>query len=135
MKTCIQGYKMMNDTIDILDAKIVNLGIEFEAISDLESNKFELITKAKAVLSDYFFNKADIGEAFFITDIYSELKKVEGLLAVSKVKVYQKVGGSYSDIRFNINDSMSADGRYIEMPKNVIYEIKFPSLDIKGVIK
>ena len=135
MKTWIQGYKMMNDTIDILDAKIVNLGIEFEAISDLESNKFELITKAKAVLSDYFSNKADIGEAFFVTDIYSELKKVGGLLDVSKVKVYQKVGGNYSDIRFNINDSMSADGRYIEMPKNVIYEIKFPSLDIKGVIK
>jgi len=135
MKTWIQGYKMLNDTIDILDAKIVNLGIEFEAISDLESNKFELLTNAKAALSDYFSNKADIGEAFFVTDIYSELKKVEGLLDVSKVKVFQKVGGNYSDIRFNINDSMSADGRYIEMPKNVIYEIKFPSLDIKGVIK
>jgi hypothetical protein len=29
---------------------------------------------------------------------------------------------------------LSADGRYINSPDNVIFELKFPSVDIKGVV-
>ena len=53
---------------------------------------------------------------------------------VSKVKVFQKAGGLYSDIRFDIGKSMSAEGRYINIPENVIMEIKFLEDDIKGVV-
>jgi len=51
------------------------------------------------------------------------------------VKVSQKVGGVYSDIRFNINEQTSADGRYIVAPANVIFEVKYPIDDVKGEVK
>ena len=76
-----------------------------------------------------------VGEPFFITDIYAKLKDVDGLLDVTSVRVYQKIGTNYSDIRFDLEEAISADGRYIEMPKNVIYEVKFLNNDIKGIIK
>jgi hypothetical protein len=37
---------MISDTIDILDAKIVNLGIEFTAIATMEANKFDVLNDA-----------------------------------------------------------------------------------------
>ena len=77
----------------------------------------------------------DIGEPFFITDIYSALKKANGVLDVSKVNVVTKIGGSYSDIKFNIQNNLSPDGRYINLPDNVIFEIKYPDIDIKGAIR
>ena len=34
-----------------------------------------------------------------------------------------------------INENISADGRILYAPENVVYELKYPNLDIKGTIK
>ena len=77
----------------------------------------------------------EVGEPFWITDIYNVLKGVEGIVDVTDVNVTLKTGGSYSNVSFNISAATSADGRYIDLPKNCIAEIKFLKQDIKGVIK
>jgi hypothetical protein len=134
LKTWLNKNKMINDTIDILDAKIVNLGIEFKIVADIESDKNEVLAKCISELSSEFSKTKDIGEAFFISDIYNILKKVEGVNDVKRVKVFQKNGMNYSDINFDIDRFMSPDGRFIEAPKNVIFEIKSPLRDIMGEI-
>ena len=138
VKTWLQKNKMINDTIDIMDAKVINLAIEFTAVGSLEMPKWDILEEAKRRLSDYYMRHPDVGESFFITDIYKELKKVSGLVDVTDVRVTQKIGNSgkktYSDIRFDLDTATSPDGRYIEMPKNVIYEVKYPNIDITGVI-
>jgi len=135
LKVWITKNKMISDTVDIVDAKVLNIGINFTAIGDFETSKAVVLTRATNRLIDFYNRLPDIGEAFFITDVYNELKKVEGLVDVTDVKITLKVGGEYSDISFNLSKNISPDGRYIEMPKNVIWEIKFPNSDIKGVIK
>lgn len=135
LKTWLNKNRMINDTIDILDAKIVNLGVNFAVVGDLERDKYDILADANLALTSLFSDVKDIGEAFFITDIYDALKRVPGVTDVTKVKVTQKVGGVYSDIRFNISEQMSSDGRFIEAPQNVIFEIKYPVDDIKGVVK
>ena len=138
VKTWLQKNKMINDTIDILDARVVNLSIEFVAVGSLERTKFETLSAAYERLQERFQRLPDIGEPFFITDIYKELRNVEGILDVTDVKVVRKNGDIaeriYSDVSFNLEKMTSADGRYIEMPKNIIYEVKYPEFDIKGVI-
>lgn len=138
VKTWIQKNKMINDTIDILDAKVINLSIDFTAVASLDSSKHDVLEAGRGALIDHFKRIPDIGEPFFITDIYTALKKVPGLVDVTDVKVTQKYGSagtrSYSDIRFDIDTATSADGRYIQMPKNVVYEVKYLSNDITGVI-
>ena len=85
-----------------------------------------------------FSRVPDIGEPFFITDVYKELRNVEGILDVTDVQISHKSGDyldkPYSDVSFNLERMTSADGRYIEMPKNIIYEIRYLDFDIKGVI-
>lgn len=138
VKTWLQKNKMINDTIDILDARILNLGIYFTAVGTLDRSKFEILEAAKDKLIERYLRLADIGEPFFITDIYKELRNVEGVLDVTDVRIESLSGfvsgRDYSDVEYDTDRYMSADGRYIEIPKNVIYEVKFPSFDINGVI-
>ncbi len=134
VKTWIQTNKMINDTIDILDAKIVNFRVQFRAVGNLERPKYEILSDAEDILKLFFDRKMEIGEPLFLTDIYAELKKVDGIVDVISARVHRRVSGKYSDASFDIEGNTSADGRYIKVPKNVILELKYPDSDIKGVI-
>lgn len=136
LKQWLNQGRMINDTLDILDARIINIGIEFEAVANLEANRFELLNKATLEVSSKFINAMEIGQPFYISDIYSTINKLDGIVDVTSVKVTQKTGTGYSsDIRFIIDENMSPDGRYIVVPENAILEIKFPDIDIKGSIR
>jgi len=134
VKVWLNKNKMINDTVDILDAKIVNLSIKFSVISDIEADNSQVLRNCISALEREYSKIKFIGEAFFISDVYTILKSVQGVNDVKNVKVEQKTGLDYSDVFFDINRFMSRDGRYIEAPKNVIFEIKFPRSDIYGEI-
>jgi hypothetical protein len=134
LKVWINKNKMLNDTIDILDAKVLNLGIDFSVVGDLESNKHDVLANAIFAVKGEIRRIREIGEPFFITDIYKILQKVKGVVDVTKVKITNKRGGLYSDIKFSIDNHISSDGRYIEIPANVVWEVKFPDQDIRGSI-
>ena len=135
LKLWIDQGRMINDTVDILDAKIINMGIEFTAIASLETNKYDVLSNGIALLSSFFANKREIGDPFYITDIYNELNGMPGIIDVSRVKIVRKEGAGYSEHFFDIDANFSDDGRYIKAPQNVIFEIKYPQTDIRGTIK
>lgn len=135
LKVWLNKNRMINDTIDILDAKILNIGIDYEVIGDLEKDKFDILADCSLALEEEFTRVRDIGEHIFISELYSILKDVEGVVDVTRIHVKLKTGAQYSDIRFNIEENMSVDGRYINIPRNCIIEVKYPEADIKGVVK
>ena len=132
VKNWIIQYKSLNDVIDLYDAKIVNFGINFKVAVDHRFSQFDIIGRCIKRIKDYYSNQLYIGEPIYITRLYSVLSKVEGVSDVKKVNVFQKYGGSYSDTNINFNEALSQDGTYIKTPKNVIMELKFPNMDIKG---
>jgi len=135
LATWLNGYRMINDSIDILDAKIVNLGIEFTAMADVGYTKQHVLSQIMLVLDEHFAKKAEIGEAFSITEIYRIINGVEGVTDTTFVNVNNKTGGSYSDVAYDIREQTSPDGRYIYASEDIIFEILNPLEDIKGVIK
>jgi len=135
IKTWISRYKMLNDTIDVLDAKIVNIGIRYEIVADLQTNKYDLLERANRALASYFGNiHYDIGEPFRITEVWKVLKNINGLLDVRDVYLYKRTGSQYSSNRFNIQENLSPDGTLLYVPENVVLEIKHPNSDIIGSV-
>jgi hypothetical protein len=134
LKTWLTQYKMINDTMDILDAKIANIGIEFKALAFPGTNKYDLLNEAVTTLQIAFDKTFYIGEPFLITDVYQTLKSIPNLMDVIDVNIVIKNGAAYADSPINIEESLSADGRYIIPPMNTIFEIKFPNSDITGTI-
>jgi len=134
VKIWLNKNRMINDTVDILNGRILNIAIDFVIIADLEFNKFNTLSMAMTALRQKI-QTPEIGGAFYISDIYKILNDVKGVLDVHSVRVKQKTGANYADLGFDILDQMSPDGRYFTVPQDVIVEIKYPLQDIKGAIK
>jgi len=136
LKNWIINYKMINDTIDLLDAKIINFGIKYSITIDLNSNRFTVLNEANKNIRQYFFrNRFEIGEPIMLNDIYRQLNKVEGIVDVVNVEIVSKNGGVYSQSDFDPERAMSRDARQILAEENTIFELKFPNVDIMGSIR
>jgi hypothetical protein len=135
LKIWLNKNRMITDSVDILDAKIVNFGIEFEAIGKMSQDNTDVLAQSVDALTSKFSRFYDISENFYISDIYSTLKEVEGILDVISAKIVLKIGGDYSNTYFDFQKEMSADGRMLKIPQNVLLELKYPNVDIKGVIR
>jgi hypothetical protein len=135
LKTWINQYKMVNDTIDILDADICNIGIEFEIIPFPGSNKYDLLVEANTALRDAFNKTFYIGEPIIITDIYQVLKSVPDIMDVIHVELIVKDGSDYADSPLSIDETLSADGRFLFPPTDTVFEIKYPDSDIGGTVQ
>jgi hypothetical protein len=135
LKTYLANYKMINDTIDILDAKIINFSIDFEVIGSSELTKQQVLNNCAIAIANKFSNKLDIGEHLSITDVYTLLNKVNGVSDVVSVELKLKNGTGYSSTFLNFSKQTSPDGRFIRCPKNVVFELRFPSSDIKGTVR
>jgi len=136
VKTWLSEVRMIGDTIDLLDAHVVNIGIEFDAITEDGYNSQNVLAQAIDALADELGTLVnDIGEPFYVTDVFKVLKDVDGLLDVEDVRIVLKTGGVYSESSINIEENMSADGRVLSIPYDHIMEIKFPYSDIVGNIR
>jgi len=136
LKTWLADYKMVNDTVDILDAKIINFGIDYEVVATERFNKYDVLSATKAAILGHLEEKAyGIGESLHITEIYKTLNQIEEVADVVKVTINQKTGGQYSSTSFDILKHKSADGRVLHIPRDSIFELKLPSSDIQGTIK
>jgi len=135
LKTWLSQYKMVNDTIDILDARIVNFGVQYIIMTDRETNRYTALGNADTALRDHFSNTAYIGEPIYITDIYKVLQGVPGVVDVLSAEIVEKSGGNYSETSYNMDEALSSDGRFIEAERNIIFEIKYPDMDIKGSVQ
>jgi hypothetical protein len=132
LKTWLSSYKMITDTVDIIDAKIINLGIDYTILVDPNFNKLDVYNLVQQQLQFVFSFKPQIGESFRKLDIYREIQKIDGVLDVIDIKIRNITDAGYSATGFNIEENTTEDGNVILMPRNAIYEIKFPTVDIAG---
>ena len=135
LKTWLSQYKMINDTIDILDATTVNFGVNYEIVSDKSKSRYTLLATATSALTRHFSRHYDIGESVDVADIVRALQGVDGVADVTNVKFVLKDGGIYANSSYNLQGHISADGRVLKAENNIIFELKFPNVDIKGSVR
>jgi len=135
LKNWLTTYKMLNDVVDIKDAKIINFSVDFVAQIDKRYDPDSVLVKCIEKIQTHFGTVQYIGEPIYITEIYNQLNNVDGVISVKNVKLENKSFGDYSSTTLNFRDALSRDGTYIKIPKNVIAELKFPDRDIRGTVK
>ena len=54
VKVWLNQYRMINDTIDILDGRIVNFGIEFELVGVLDKSPSEILSVSIDALKEEY---------------------------------------------------------------------------------
>lgn len=135
LKVWLNNYRMINDTVDILDPFIINFGINFVVKPDNSANKFDVLDRCVERLANKYSSPMFIGERLSISEIFSELNKVKGVNDVVKVQIVNKNSADYSSVVFPVQENLSPDGDYLLTPQNAILELKFPQTDIKGKLR
>ena len=135
LKIWLNEYRMINDTIDILDPFILNFGIEYSIKTTPGADKRTIIARCNSALAQKFNNNYYIGESIIISDIYSTLNNVTGVQDVIKARITSRTGTNYSSATIDINNNLSPDGNQLMIPKNAIVEFKFPETDFVGKAK
>ena len=135
LKNWINQYRMMNDTIDILDAKIVNIGINFTIVAQAAEDRFTVLRVAENALKEEFLSLGEISEPINISNIYRILNTIGGVSDTVDVTMVRKTGGLYSTLDYSVEDGTSFDGRYLIPPDDTIFEIRYLDTDIKGTVR
>ncbi len=132
IKVWLNKNKMLNDNIDIYDARILNIGFDYEIIVHPTRDKVEVLNSVNRALAKEMSNKMYIGEPFYVTNIFNVINKVSGVVDTVKVTPMLKDGAEYSSAPVSIEEMKSHDGTYIKAPRNVIFEIKNFNTDVRG---
>jgi hypothetical protein len=134
LKTWLNSVRMVNDSLDIFNAAVINIGIEFTALCPRDVNKNAVFNQAKEEIYKQLNEvKPEIGEAFSITEIFKILRSVDEILDVSDIKITAKSSVSHSSYEYDMDNNLSVDGRMIHIPQNCIWELKYKN-DITGTI-
>ena len=135
----LNEYRLISDAIDILDAFIINIGLEYEIITDGVSNKNIVIQQINSKLKEYFnikmwqidqpINKSEIKKIILSNDAVISL--------VGDISIFNRTGvgssGDYSNILFD--PTANTKNEFVIGPVGSMFELKFPSDDIIGYVK
>ena len=96
ISTYLSQYRMVNDSVNIKDAFIINIGINFDVVVRPNYNGKLVINNCLNVLQSYFnVDQWQINQPILIADIYSTLDQVEGVQTVQKVEIVNKDNFSF----------------------------------------
>ena len=134
LRTYLSQYRMIGDSIEIKNAYIINIGIDFEIVVLPNFINSQVILSCIQILQDYF--KKDnwqINQPILIQDLYVLLDRVEGVQTVKNIKFLNKTGISlgYSQYAYDIEGATLNRVIYPSLDPS-IFEIKYPNNDIKG---
>ena len=134
LKTYISEYRMLTDGVNIIDGFIINIGVDFEIICYSNYNKREVVTNCLTELQEYFnIDNWTFNKPINISEIELILANVDGVMSVPSVKISNLCGGdgNYSPNRYNIDEATKGKIVYPSLDPS-IFEIKYPTKDIKG---
>ena len=132
LRTYMSYYMPLTDALNIKDAFVVNIGINYDILVRPNFNSRDVLLNCNIALQEYFdISKWNINQPINISTIYSLLDRVTGVQTVSKVEVVNKQGGNYSQYAYDIKGATRNNIVYPSYD-TMIFELKYPNQDIKG---
>ena len=132
LKEYLSYYKMVSDSVNIRDAFIVNIGVEYEIVVRPGYSGRDVLLECNLALQDYFkIEKRSINQPINLSTLFSLLDKVKGVQTVQKVKINNKQGGNYAEYAYDV-EGATRDNIVYPSYDPCIFEVKFPNTDIVG---
>ena len=142
LATYLSKYRMINDYISLDVAKVIDLEFEIFVVMESDRNQGQVITEIINSVSNYMEpGNRELGQNVNVSDVRRLIQDVAGVLTLSDLKVYNKVGGQYSSSQTSqkyvdkttreislIDDTIFAE-------PDQVYQVRFDNKDIKVRVK
>ncbi len=146
LKTYLSQFRLVTDAINIKDAYVINIAVNFAILTKTGFNKNEVLLRCVSAVQDFFdIDRAQIGQPIIVSDIAYQLSLVDGVASIvppvennanklpivieNKYKLEEGYSGNFYDISSGL-----IDGVLYPALDPSIFEIKFPNSDIKGKV-
>ncbi len=134
LKTYLNQYRMIGDTLNIKDGFIVNIGVEFEIITDIDTNNNTVLRDCIVNLTNFFnINRWQLNQPIIFKDVEQVIDNTIGVQTIKNIKISNKVGENegYSQYAYDIDGATQNRVIYPSIDP-MVFEVKFPNQDIKG---
>jgi hypothetical protein len=133
-------FRMINDYVEVKDGKIFNLAFEVDVyVDNIADNTIanSIITLVRNYLD---INNYEMNQDIFLGRLQREILGANGVINVISIKVFNRVGGQYSNNV--VSQAINPTTGEITIINNTIYstadsmfEIKYPEKDIKVFLR
>ena len=134
LKTYLDHYRILTDAVNIKNAFIINIGIQFEITVLSNYNSNEVLLNCIDTLKTYFsIDRWQINQPIVKSDVSNILGSVKGVQNIVNV-VFNNLYDTefnYSGNLYDLNASTKNGIIYPSLDPS-IFELKFPDQDIKG---
>ncbi len=138
----LSKYRMLNDYLDIQSGEVIDFGLEIDLVANKNENSTDIIKSVIEQCTSFFsIDKRKMGDPLLVGDLKTQIGNVVGVVNVVDIRVFNKIGGDYSSAE--VSQTYKDDGTKeiqqsestIYMKSNQIFQIRFPSTDIKVRLK
>jgi hypothetical protein len=134
LSTYLSQYRMVNDSVKIKDAFIINIGVNFDIIVLPNFNNNQVLNSCILALKEYFnISNWQINQPIILRNIYTLLDQIEGVQTVKNISIVNKTGiaAGYSLYAYDVEGATQNNVVYPSIDP-MIFEVKYPDSDIQG---
>ncbi len=132
----LEQFRMLTDDVNILDAFIINIGVQFDISVLRNYNVNDVVARSIGAVQDFFdTSKWNINQPIILADLSYNIGLVEGVQTVKSVRIFNRYeyrdGLGYQNYRYNIDEATINGVIYPSLDPS-IFELKYPTTDIIG---
>ena len=134
LKNYLNQYRIMTDSVNLLDGYVINIGVDFTIVVYKNYNKREVLANCITLVQQYFdINNIQFCQPINMSRLQLEIAKVDGVQSVTNIKVKNLTlkDGDYSPYEYDIAKATVDSVIYPSIDPSV-FEVKYPSKDIVG---
>jgi hypothetical protein len=138
----LSNYRMLNDYIEVGGGKVIDLGIDIDLLIQNNTTQGEIVSNVITHVTEFFsVDRNEMGALLNVSELVSKIVNQPGVTNVVDIKLFNKVGGRYSNSVISSplfpdtdNQIYLKDGVIFFQPDE-IPQVRFPSTDIRVRVK
>jgi len=138
----LSNYRMINDYISVESAQVIDLAFQVSAVLDSTQNQGNVISSIVDIISTYMSPaNIEMGENIYLSEIKRQIQSLNGVISLTDLIVFNKVGGEYSSNQTSMSYSDSTTKQIAVVDDTIfaepsqIYQVRFPNKDITVQVK
>jgi hypothetical protein len=138
----LSNYRMINDYISVETANVIDLAYNIDVVLDNSQNQGAVITQIVDTVTNFMApTNRNLGENVNVSELRRLLQSQNGVITVSSIAIFNKVGGEYSSSQTS-QRYVDSETKQIELIDDTIfaepsqtYQVRYPNRDINVRVK
>jgi len=138
----LSNYRMINDYIVVKSATIIDVSVDCSVIIAANFNSNDIINSIISAINLYFSPQSmQLGTDINLSEIKSNIQKLNGVFTVSDLTIINEVGGNYSggftsmEYSNTTTKTIKPIDEMIYAQPSEVYHIRYPDIDIRVKVK